>query len=103
VSVDPVQEQVRLYAKQLKLPTFVRYPDILRKGRPEARFEELLLELMKAETEQRQENQNRKRLSFHTQKHWKGWTCPAMAEVSPTCLSTNLPAASLSQRKRTWS
>lgn len=62
MSVDPVQEQVRLYAKQLKLPTFVRYPDILRKGRPDARFEELLLELMKAETEQRQENQNRKRL-----------------------------------------
>jgi hypothetical protein len=57
-----VWEQVRLYAKQLKLPTFAQYPDILRKTRPDARFEELLLELMKAETAQRQENQNRKRL-----------------------------------------
>ena len=62
MSIDPVQEQIRLYAKQLRLPTFVRYPDILRKARPDARFEELLLELMKAETAQRQENQNRKRL-----------------------------------------
>ena len=62
MSVDPVQEQVRLYAKQLKLPTFTRYPDILRKARPDTRFAELLLELMKEETEQRQKNQNRKRL-----------------------------------------
>jgi hypothetical protein len=59
MSVDPVQEQIRLYAKQLRLPTFARYPDILRQARPDTRFEELLLELMKAETAQRQENQNR--------------------------------------------
>lgn len=60
--VDPVQEQIRLYAKQLRLPTFARYPDVLRKMSPQARFEELLLDLMKAEAAQRQENQNRKRL-----------------------------------------
>lgn len=60
--VDPVQEQIRLYARQLKLPTFAKYPDVLRRARPEARFEELLLELMKAESAQRQENQNRRRL-----------------------------------------
>lgn len=60
--VDPVQEHIRLYARQLKLPTFSKYADILRRARPGARFEELLLELMKAETAQRQENQNRRRL-----------------------------------------
>lgn len=59
---DPVQEQVRLYARQLKLPTFAGYPEIIRKSSQNARFEELLLELMKAEIAQRQENQNRKRL-----------------------------------------
>jgi DNA replication protein DnaC len=60
--VNPVSEQIRLYARQLKLPSFSRYPDILRKANPDTRFEDLLLELMKIETAQRQENQNRRRL-----------------------------------------
>jgi len=29
VSFDPVLEQIRLYARQLRLPSFSRYPDIL--------------------------------------------------------------------------
>lgn len=62
MSVNPVSEQIRLYARQLKLPSFSRYPDILRKANPDTRFEDLLLELMKIETAQRQENQNRRRL-----------------------------------------
>ena len=60
--VEPIEEQIRLYARQLKLPAFSRYPDILRQVQPNARFDELLLELMRAECAQRQENQNRKRL-----------------------------------------
>lgn len=60
--VEPIQEQIRLYARQLKLPTFAKYSELLRRVRPDARFEELLLELMKSESVQRQENQNRKRL-----------------------------------------
>ena len=62
MAVDPIGEQIRLYARQLRLPSFSRYPDILRQTPPNARFDELLLELMKAECTQRQENQNRKRL-----------------------------------------
>lgn len=62
MSVNPVSEQIRLYARQLKLPSFSRYPDILRKANPDTRFEDLLLELMKIETAQHQENQNRRRL-----------------------------------------
>ena len=62
MSVNPVSEQIRLYARQLKLPSFSRYPDILRKANPDTRFEDLLLELMKIETAQRQGNQNRRRL-----------------------------------------
>ena len=57
-----IDEQFRLYARLLKLPTFVCYPDILRRAQPNARFDELLLELMNAESAQRQDNQNRKRL-----------------------------------------
>ncbi len=56
------QEQIRLYAKQLKIPTFSKYPDLLRRMPSDAGFEEILLELMKTESLQRQENQNRRRL-----------------------------------------
>jgi len=62
MSVDVTQEQVRLYAKQLKIPTFADYPDLLRQCRPDAGFGELLFELMKREICSRQENQNKRRL-----------------------------------------
>ena len=62
MSFDPVLEQIRLYARQLRLPSFSRYPDILRKADPNTRFEDLLLELMRMEAAQRQENQNHRRL-----------------------------------------
>lgn len=62
MAVDSIEEQIRLYARQLKLPAFSRYPDVLRQAQPNARFDELLLELMRTECAQRQENQNRKRL-----------------------------------------
>lgn len=60
--MNVIDEQVRLYAKQLKLPSFAEYDEILRQADPSAGFGELLLELMKAETLSRQENQNRRRL-----------------------------------------
>lgn len=55
-------EMIRLYAKQLKIPSFAEYEEILRRSDPSADFSELLLNLMKAETASRQENQNRRRL-----------------------------------------
>ncbi len=59
---DATQEQIRILAKQLKVPTFIQYPDLIRQMGPKADFGKLLLELMKSEYEQRQENQNRRRL-----------------------------------------
>ena len=50
------------YAKQLKIPSFADYQEVLRHADPASGFSELLLELMKAETASRQENQNRRRL-----------------------------------------
>ena len=64
MTVNPIDEQIQLYAKQLKIPTFARYQDILRHAEPDIRFEDMLLDLMKAETLQRQENQNRRRLKI---------------------------------------
>ncbi|HCS73414.1 MAG TPA: AAA family ATPase, partial [Clostridiales bacterium] len=62
MAIKPVEEQIRLYAKQLKIPTFGDYNDILRRIKPDDNFENILLELMKTESLQRQENQNRRRL-----------------------------------------
>ncbi|MCR5205985.1 MAG: ATP-binding protein [Lachnospiraceae bacterium] len=57
-----IDEQIRILAKQLKLPTFVNYTEITRQAAPDSSMGDLLLLLMKSELEQRQENQNHKRL-----------------------------------------
>ena len=59
---DLIFEQIKLLSKQLKVPTFTHYPDIIRQSGPDVGFEGLLLALMKTEYEQRQENNNRRRL-----------------------------------------
>ena len=56
------EEIVRLYAKQLRIPCFAEYTEILRQADPASDFTDLLIELMKAELNSRQENQNRRRL-----------------------------------------
>ena len=60
--MNAVDELIRLYAKQLKIPSFAEYQEVLRQADPSAGFSDLLLELMKVETASRQENQNRRRL-----------------------------------------
>ena len=62
MSVDVVNEQIRFYAKQLKIPTFAEYEEVIRQADPSLGLSGLLLELMKGECEARQENQNRRRL-----------------------------------------
>ena len=60
--IDVKEEQIKLLCKQLKLPTFANYTNILRQSQPGADFGDLLLDLLMAETSARQENQNRRRL-----------------------------------------
>ena len=60
--IDQREEQVKLLAKQMKLPTFANYNDILRQAKPGADFSDLLLDLLMAEAAARQENQTRRRL-----------------------------------------
>ena len=57
-----LEEQIRLCAKQLKIPAFADYTRFLRQADTNASFGELLLELMKAECSVRQENQMKRRL-----------------------------------------
>ena len=60
--IDHREEQIKLLSKQLKLPTFANYTDILRQAKPNADFSDLLLDLLMTEANARQENQNRRRL-----------------------------------------
>lgn len=62
MQTDLTSEKIRLLAKQLKLPTFIRYQDLIRQADSGTGFGELLLMLMENELAQRQENQNRRRL-----------------------------------------
>lgn len=57
-----IDEQIRMLAKQLKIPTFGNYNELIRQAAPDAGIGDILLMLMKAEYEQRQENQNQRRL-----------------------------------------
>lgn len=84
------EELIRLYAKQLKIPTFADYSEVLRHAEPSADFATLLLELMKLETQSRQENQNRRRLKaagFPYLKSLEEFDCTQLNEaVSPMFL-----------------
>lgn len=60
--MNPIDEQIRLYAKLLKVPAFAEYGEALRQSPTNSNFGELLLDLMKTESLSRQENQNRRRL-----------------------------------------
>ena len=62
MQTDMTLEQVKILAKQLKVPTFTHYPDLARQLGEPTDFGTFLLKLMQNEYEQRQENQNRRRL-----------------------------------------
>lgn len=62
MNIDPIDEQIMLLAKQLKIPTFAKYTEVIRHAEMDTPFSRLLLSLMQKEYEQRQENNNRRRL-----------------------------------------
>lgn len=60
--IDAKEEHIRLLARQLKIPTFANYQDVIRQCKTDAGFSDLLLDLMLSETAARQENQTKRRL-----------------------------------------
>ena len=60
--IDPFNEQISLYAKQLRLPTFTEFEDVIRQADPELSYGGFLVEMMRRESEHRQGNQMKKRL-----------------------------------------
>ena len=55
-------DTIKLYAKQLRLPTFAEYSSTLRQLDSKMSYEDFLLELMKRELATRQENQQKRRI-----------------------------------------
>lgn len=60
--INAKEEQIRLLARQLKIPTFGDYEEILRHCSPDTDFADFLLELMSTEANSRQEHQIQRRL-----------------------------------------
>lgn len=58
-----IQELIRLYSKQLRTPTFNSYRELIRDAEEHGwGYEQFLCELLKTEVDQRQENQQRRRI-----------------------------------------
>lgn len=60
--VNVTGEVIALYCKQLKLPTFNYYEDIIRQLDKDKCYADFLLELLKSESSQRQENNQKRRI-----------------------------------------
>ena len=60
--IDPMNEQISLYAKQLRWPTFTEFEDVIRQADPDLSYGGFLMEMMRRELEHRQGNQMKKRL-----------------------------------------
>lgn len=101
--MNTTSEMIRLYARQLKIPTFAEYEEILRQADPAADFGTLLLELMKTETSSRQENQNKRRLKaagFPYLKTLDEFDCSQLNEaVSPLFLNELASCQFIRQRQ----
>ena len=60
--INIVNEAITLYSKQLKLPTFNHYEDVIRHLGNDKSYADFLLELLKNESLQRQENNQKRRI-----------------------------------------
>lgn len=60
--INPVKETIKLYAKQLRTPTFPNYEQVVRQLSPGDGYDKFLCELMKLEVLQRQEAGQRRRI-----------------------------------------
>lgn len=101
--MNAADELIRLYAKQLNIPSFAAYQEVLRQADPSAGFADLLLELMKAEMASRQENQNRRRLKaagFPYLKTMEEFDCSQLNDAVSTLFLQELASCQFIQNRQ---
>jgi DNA replication protein DnaC len=62
IHINPIEETIKLYAKQLRIPTFTTYENVARQLSPGDGYDKFLCEMMKQELTQRQEAGQRRRI-----------------------------------------
>ncbi len=62
MTLNPLHETIKLYAKQLRIPTFTHYEHVIRQLEPGDSYDKFLCELMKMELLQRQETGQKRRV-----------------------------------------
>ena len=62
MKINPIKEQIKLYAKQLKTPTFTGYEKVIRQLTPGDGYDKFLCELLKQELSQRQATSQKRRI-----------------------------------------
>jgi DNA replication protein DnaC len=60
--INPIRESIKLYAKQLRTPTFTNYENVVRQLSPDDGYDQFLCELLKLEVRQQQESSQRRRI-----------------------------------------
>lgn len=61
-TINPTKETIKLYAKQLRIPSFSQYEDIIRQLDNKESYEHFLSKLMQKEISIRQENQQKRKV-----------------------------------------
>ena len=83
--INPVRETIQFYAKQLRVPTFPNYEQVIRQLGPGEGYDQFLLELMKIELTQRQEAGQQRRIKkarFPYTKTMEELECERLEHVS---------------------
>ena len=85
----PEGELIRLYAKQLRLPSFTHYENIIRQLEPSAGYEAFLVQLMKQEVTERQATKQQRRIKnakFPVRKSIDEFDCSRVPNVDEACI-----------------
>lgn len=83
--INPTHETIKLYAKQLRVPTFTGYENVARQLSPGDGYDKFLSEMMKQELLQRQEAGQRRRIKkagFPVMKTLDGFNYERLEHVS---------------------
>ena len=88
-TINPIKETIKLYSKQLKLPSFNGYENIIRQLSPQDGYDKFLSELLKQELQERQESGQKRRIKkagFPVSKSLEEFDYSRLEHVSSGCI-----------------